>query len=80
MEKQNVTLSVSKRILKKAKIIAIERDTSLSGLMTRMLSELVEQDEAYGLARRRYRERLERVTELGTLGSSTWTREELHER
>jgi hypothetical protein len=80
MEKQNVTLSVSRSILKKAKIIAIERNTSLSGLMTRLLSELVEQDEEYVRAERRCRRRLKQTTDLGTLGSITWTREELHDR
>lgn len=47
MERQNVTLSIPKDILKKAKILAIEQDSSLSGLLTRFLIEMVEQHEQY---------------------------------
>lgn len=80
MEKQNVTLSIPKVILRKAKIIAIERNTSLSGLMTGLLTELVERDEAYVRAKRRYFTRLNQSSDLGTFGNLGRSREELHER
>ncbi|SHF72137.1 hypothetical protein SAMN02745218_02952 [Desulfofundulus australicus DSM 11792] len=37
MEYQNVTLSLPKEVLRRAKHIAIERGTSLSGLLTHLL-------------------------------------------
>jgi len=50
MEKQNVTLSLSKHLLQKAKIIAVKKNTSLSGLLRDYLTEIVKKDEAYQLA------------------------------
>jgi len=80
MEKQNVTLAVPKEILREAKLMAMERRTSLSGLWTQVLSEMVFQEEKYTSARRRHLSWLERGVDLGTGGSPRWTREELHER
>ena len=37
---QNVTLSIPKDILRKAKILAVQKNTSLSGLLTQTLTEL----------------------------------------
>jgi hypothetical protein len=80
MDNQNVTLSVPKDILRKAKLLAVRRNTSLSGLLTRTLEELVNQDEGYEEAKRRHLEMLEKGFNLGTQGKITWTREELHGR
>jgi hypothetical protein len=80
MEKQNVTLSIPKDVLRKAKIIAIERDKSLSGLMTELLSDLVNDQAAYQEAKERQRIWMERGFNLGTKGQITWTREELYDR
>lgn len=52
MDHQNVTLSLPKEILRRAKHIAIERGTSLSGLLTHLLEELTRQEDAYCLAKR----------------------------
>ncbi len=41
MEYQDVTLSLPKEVLEKAKTLAIEEGSSLSGLMTRLLEDLV---------------------------------------
>jgi hypothetical protein len=51
MEKQNITLSLPKDVLKKAKLLAVQQDTSLSALLTRLLTETVEQHERYAAAR-----------------------------
>ena len=80
METQNVTLSVPKNTLRKAKILAIRRNTSLSKLLTQALEELVSQDEAYALARSRHLDWLEKGFDLGTQGNVAWKRDELHER
>jgi len=80
MERQNVTLSIPKEILKKARILAIEQDTSLSGLLTRVLTETVEQHEQYTLARMAHLKLLEEGVDLGTGGKIDWERESLHDR
>lgn len=80
METQNVTLSIPKSILRKAKLLAVERQISLSGLLVHTLTEIVEQADQYEKARQRHLAWLKRGTDLGTQGNITWTREELHER
>jgi hypothetical protein len=80
IEKQNVTLSLPKGLLRKAKMVAIEQETSLSGLMVDLLTEFVERKEAYAEARQRHLALLAEETDLGTYGRSNWTRDSLHER
>ncbi len=80
MDKQNVTLVIPKDILRKAKILSIEQDTSLSGLLTRALTEIVTRADKYQLAKESHLTWLEKEVDLGTRGQATWTREELHDR
>ena len=77
---QNVTLSIPKSILRKAKILAVQKNTSLSGLLTQTLTDLVARQESYEQARQRNLELLKTGLELGTQGKAIWKREELHER
>ena len=77
---QNVTLAIPKDILRKAKIIAVQKNTSLSGLLTQTLVEIVSCEESYEQARQRSLELLKSGFDLGTKGNVTWKREELHER
>jgi len=77
---QNVTLAIPKNILRKAKILAVQKNTSLSGLLTHTLAELVERQENYEQSRLRNIETLKSGFDLGTHGRITWKREELHER
>jgi hypothetical protein len=77
---QNVTLSIPKDILRKAKILAVNRNTSLSGLLTQTLTDLVEHQEAYEQARQHNLALLKNGFDLGTKGHITWKREEIHER
>lgn len=81
MEKiQNVTLAIPRDVLRKAKILAVQKNTSLSGLLTQTLAELVAHHEAYEQARRHNLALLKIGLDLGTQGQVTWKREELHER
>ena len=80
MEKQNVTLSVPKVILRKAKLIALENQTSLSGMMTELLAEMVAREDSYAHAHRHHLGWLEHAADLGTGGTAHWTREDIHER
>jgi hypothetical protein len=77
---QNITLSIPKSILRKAKILAIQKNTSLSGLLTQTLTSLVARQESYQQARQRNLELLKKGLDLGTRGQAPWKREELHER
>lgn len=77
---QNVTLAIPKNILRKAKILAIQKNTSLSGLLTQTLRELVAHQEDYVQARQRNLALLKSGLDLGTHGQSSWKREDLHER
>ncbi|MEX2458800.1 MAG: CopG family transcriptional regulator [Actinomycetota bacterium] len=80
MESQNITLSLPRRLLKRVKLLAVKRDTSVSGLMTDLLEELVERDDDYERARRRALALLEDARPMGTSGEASWTRDELHRR
>ena len=77
---QNVTLSIPKKILRKAKILAIQRNTSLSGLMTQVLSDLVAHQEDFEQALQRNLELLRKGLNMGTSGNIPWQRDELHDR
>lgn len=76
---QKITLSIPKDILRKAKILEMQRNTSLSGLLTQTLEELVANQEAYEQARQRNLALLENGFDLGTQGQMPWKRDELHE-
>jgi len=76
---QNVTLAIPKEILCKAKILAVQRNTSLSGLLTQTLEEMVSRQEGYEQAHQRNLVWLKSGFDLGTQGNITWKREELHE-
>lgn len=80
METQNVTLAIPKDILRKAKILAVQKNTSLSGLLTQKLVEAVSQAEDYEQARQRSLETMKHGFDMGLQGNITWKREELHER
>ncbi len=80
MEIQTITLSLPKEILAKIKRIAVQRQTSVSGLLENELEKLVQQDEAYANARQRHLEWLTKGADLGTNGYIQTTRDKLHER
>jgi hypothetical protein len=77
---QNVTLAIPKDILRKAKILAVQKNTSLSGLLAQTLTDLVAHQEAYEQARQRNLRLLNNGFDLNTQGQISWKREELHER
>ena len=80
METQNITLSIPKEVLLKVKLLAVKKQTSVSGLLTQTLERLVRQDDAYVHARQRHLQWLERGIDLGTGGRILTQRDELHER
>jgi hypothetical protein len=77
----NVTLSLPEELVKRVRKIAVDRDTTLTGLVREYLNELASQEAAAG-RRRREREALERSFERFQykVGKKTWKREDLYER
>ena len=77
MPKQNVTISLSRQTIRKAKILAARRDTSISGLLAEQIEVLVGEEEAYRRAEQQAIRLLNRGFHLGGVRAS---RDELHER
>ncbi len=83
METQNITLSLPKDILVRIKLLAVQRETSVSSLLTQALTRIVEQEEHYTHAQhaqRRHLQLLDCAFDLGTRGKLKTKRDELHER
>lgn len=80
MERQNVTLSLPKSLLKKAKALAVRTDKSLSMLLKESLEEKVYEATGYEKARERQKKVLQRGFDLGTKGRISIARDELHAR
>lgn len=77
---QNITLSLPKELIQKVKHIAVERNTSISALLTSLLEELVNREESYQKVYLQHLKLLEKGFDLGTNGAITWRREDLYER
>jgi len=80
VETQNITLSLPKEILLKVELLAAQRGTSVSGLLTQTLEKMVQQEDAYARARHRHLGWLEQGADLGTGGHVLTQRDELHKR
>jgi hypothetical protein len=80
MERQNVTLSLPKSLLKKAKVLAAIREKSLSELLRESLEDRIRDGIGYKTARKRQIKLLKDGLDLGTMGKIKTTREEIHER
>ena len=80
MERQNITLSLPKALLKKAKTLAVMQDRSLSDLLRATLEERVKEQSGYQRAKERQIALMEKGLDLGTKGTLAVSREELHER
>jgi hypothetical protein len=76
--KQNVTLALDKELLKKVKVLAAKKDTSISQLLTKQLARIVSEEDHYESSKRRALTRLRKGYHLG--GQILAKREELHER
>jgi hypothetical protein len=77
-EKQNVTISISPETVRKARILAARRSTSISGLLAEQIETLVGAEEAWERSERSALGLLEQGFHLG--GRITASRDELHER
>ena len=77
---QNITLALPTALLKRAKRVAAERETSVSALLAEALASAVDDVERYRAARRRHVAGLGTALDLGTRGRASWTRDSLHDR
>ncbi|MDO9263738.1 MAG: hypothetical protein Q7U02_07215 [Desulfosalsimonadaceae bacterium] len=76
--KRNITLSIDKELLVRAKIVAAKRQTSVNKMLADNLKALVDQSERYSAARKKALCDLEKGFHLG--GQELPDREALHDR
>ena len=76
--KQNLTVSLDSAVIRKARIVAARRSTSVSGLVAQEIERLAGEEEAYERAKMRALVLLDRGFRLGP--PTRLDRDELHER
>lgn len=77
-QKQNLTIRLERETIRKAKILAAKRETSISGLLARQIEVLIGDEEAYERAKQHALALLDEGFDLG--GEIRASRDELHER
>ena len=77
MARSNLTLQLEADVIRRAKIVAAKRGTSVSALAAKQLVELIDEDDRYEQARLRAEAILRQATPRG---GRTWNRDELHDR
>ncbi len=77
-EKRNLTIQLDAEIIRRARVLAVERSMSLSGLVAQELERLVSDEDRYQSACRQGLADLKTGFHLG--GDSLPSRDELHER
>lgn len=75
MAKTNLTVQLDPDVIRRAKILAAKRGTSVSALVARQIAELVAQDERY---ERAHQEALRAMATAGPGGGRTWTRDDIY--
>jgi Family of unknown function (DUF6364) len=74
--KANLTIQLDQAVIRRARIVAAKRGTSVSALVARELTELVERDERYELARSEAEALLESAIPRG---GRNWRRDDLYD-
>ncbi len=75
MTKTNLTLQLEADVIRRAKIVAAKRGTSVSALVARELWALADREERYEDASRRARDLMARAAPRG---GRSWTRDDLY--
>ncbi len=75
MTKTNLTLQLDADVIRRAKVVAAKRGTSVSALVARQLNDLAAEDERYEAARQRAMELMDQATPHG---GRNWAREDLY--
>jgi len=73
--KQNITLSMEKEIIKKGKIIAAQKETSISKMLWDLLKEITDNEDRHQAAKRNALQNLKKWFHSG--GKIDWKRDEL---
>ena len=76
--KQNITLAIEKPVLKEARKLAVQRGSSISGLLAEELRKMVKREAAYTQAKAKALAHLDAPFHLG--GKRMADRRELHAR
>jgi uncharacterized protein YbjQ (UPF0145 family) len=82
--KRNVTVQLDEEVIAKAKVLAAQRGTSISGLVAAEINRLTEQRERYERARQEALARMSAPAEYSSADTDSgdtrrgWTREELY--
>jgi hypothetical protein len=75
MAKTNLTLQLDEEVIRRARVVAAKRGTSVSALVARELTELAAQDARYEQARLRAEELMAKAKPRG---GRTWTRDDIY--
>ncbi|MBV9074047.1 MAG: CopG family transcriptional regulator [Acidobacteria bacterium] len=77
----NITLSLDTALVKKLRKIAVDRDTTLTGMVRKYLEQIAA-EETNSVRKRRERERLQEsfAKFQFKIGKRNWTRQDLYER
>lgn len=75
MTKTNLTIQLDDAVIRRARVVAAKRGTSLSALVARELDQLVARDERYEDARRRA---VDLMRTARPHGGRTWTRDDIY--
>jgi metal-responsive CopG/Arc/MetJ family transcriptional regulator len=78
MDTQNITLSLPKSVLRRMKMLAVQRGSSVSRLLTQAAEKMIEEETEYATARKRQTATLEKGFDLGFRKPAS--RDGLHER
>lgn len=80
MNNQNITLSIPKNVLKKIKHIAVEKNTSVSKLLTEQLILIAAKEDDYLRAKASQLHLLKEGFDMGIENEINWRRDELYDR
>jgi hypothetical protein len=78
MERQNITLSLPREILKKGKMLAAKIGISFNELVRELLQRTAENEEGYRTSADRQMKRMKEGIPLGTKGKISWQRDKLY--
>ncbi len=75
----NITMTLDDEVIKKVKIIAVEKNTTLTGLVRDYLTKMAKRED------QRKEDVIAQLSKMmnaqdAKIGKITWTRDELHER
>lgn len=77
MARTNLTIQLDEAVVRRARVVAAKRGTSVSALVAHELDRIVEQDERYEVAARRATELLAQAADRG---GRAWQRDDLYVR